>query len=62
MRHPVFGVDGAARRDQRLRDDLPAEHPLQARFRLATAKEVVLQGFEIEQVQEFVDGGHDCFR
>jgi hypothetical protein len=41
-------LDGAACRDHGLADHLSAEHPLPARLRAVTAKQVHLDRFEIE--------------
>ena len=54
MRLPAF--DGAACGDQRLGDDLAAEHALQSDLRAAPAKQVDLERFEIEQREQFLDG------
>src|SRR5580704_3358187 len=61
MRRPRGDVrDGAAGGDQRLADHLAAEHPLPARLRRAAAEQVHLQRLEIENVEDFLDGGgHD---
>ncbi len=50
-------VDGAAGRDQRLADDLAAEHPLPARLRRTAAKQIHFERFEIENINQFLDGG-----
>ena len=58
MRRPRRHVlDGAAGGDQRLADHLAAEHPLPARLRRAAAKQVHLQRLEIENVEDFLNGG-----
>src|SRR6266403_1963325 len=46
MRQAAF--DGAAGRHHGLSDHLPAEHPLPARLRTVTAKQVHLERLEIE--------------
>ena len=55
MGRPV--IDGAAGRDQRLTDHLAAEDALPADLRAAAAKEILLQRFEVEDVEEILDGG-----
>src|SRR3954470_20925996 len=55
MRYTAF--DGADGGDQRLPDDLPAEHALPAVLRRAAAKQVHLELFEIEHVEHGLDGG-----
>ena len=58
MRRPGRHViDGAAGRDQRLADDLAAEHPLPARLRRTAAKQIHFERFEIENINQFLDGG-----
>ena len=58
MRRPRGDVlDGAAGRDQRLADHLAAEHPLPARLRRAAAEQVHLERLEIENVEDFLNGG-----
>ena len=58
MRRPRRHVlDRAAGRDQRLADDLAAEHPLPARLRRAAAEQIHLERFEIEDLDQFLDGG-----
>src|ERR1700686_5287904 len=58
MRRPRGGVlDGAAGGAQRLADHLAAEHPLPARLRRAAAEQVHLQRLEIENVEDFLNGG-----
>ncbi len=58
MRRPRRHVlDGAAGGDQRLADHLAAEHPLPARLRRAAAEQVHLQRLEIENVEDFLNGG-----
>src|SRR5579862_2909934 len=61
MRRPRGDVlDGAAGGHQRLADYLAAEHPLPARLRRAAAEQVHLQRLEIENVEDFLNGGgHD---
>ena len=59
MRRPPGDVDRAAGRDQRLADDLPAEHPLPTDLRRASAKKVQLELLEREDVQQILyRGGH----
>ena len=53
LRH---ALDGAASRDQRLADDLAAEHALPAALRRAAAKEVYLERLEIEDGDEIGNG------
>src|SRR5208282_3319627 len=65
MRRPGRHVlDRAAGRDQRLADDLPAEHPLPARLRRAAAKKIQFERLEIEDLDHLLDGGggHDVSR
>ena len=58
MRRPHGHVlDRAAGRDQRLADDLAAEHPLPARLRRAAAEQVHLERLEIENGEDVLDGG-----
>ena len=58
MRRPQrHALDRAAGRDQRLADDLSAEHPLPPRLRRAAAKQVQFERFEIEDINQFLDGG-----
>src|SRR5581483_11131808 len=58
MRRPA-GIDGAHGGDQRLADDLAAEHALPARLRRAAAEQVEIEFFEIEDRQQVFDsGGH----
>ena len=51
-------LDGAHRGDQRLADDLAAEHALPAGLRRAAAEQVHLERFEIENIEQILDGGH----
>ena len=53
-------IDRAAGGDQSLADDLSAEHPLPARLRRAPAEQIYFQDFEIEDFEQFVDGGSHC--
>ncbi len=53
--HRAVGLHGAARRDQRLARDLPPEHPLAVLLGRDAAKEVHLEGFEIEQRDQVVE-------
>ena len=62
MRRPFLDVDGAAGRDQRLADHLAAEHPLPGHLRRAPAEQVHLELFEVEDVEEGLDGGHEAIR
>src|ERR1700680_1482842 len=55
MRWPAF--DRAAGCDQRLADHLAAEDALPADLRAAAAKEIFFQRFEVENVEEILDGG-----
>ena len=55
---PARVVDRAGGGDQRLAGDLAAEHPLAVLVGRAAAEEVDLDGFEIEQLDEVVEGGH----
>ena len=62
MRRPCrHVVDGAAGRDQRLADHLAAEHPLPVRLRRAAAKQVHLKRLEIENIDDFLNGGGHAF-
>ena len=56
MRRPA-GLDRAHRGDQRLADHLAAEHALPAGLRRAAAEQVHLERFEIEDVEQVLDGG-----
>ena len=57
MRRPLRQVvDGAAGRNQRLTNDLAAEHPLPALLRRAATKQVHLDRLEIENGDEILDG------
>ncbi len=47
--HMAIAIDGALRRDQRLRDDLAAENPLPAGLRAAATKQIDLDLLEIER-------------
>ncbi len=54
-------LDGAACRHHRLADHLPAEHPLPARLRAGTAKQVHLERFDIENGNQVDQAfGHRC--
>ncbi len=57
MRRPARHVDGAAGRDQRLADHLPAEDALPAGLRRAAAKQVHLELLEVEDGQQILEGG-----
>ena len=58
MRRPLRHVlDGAAGGDQRLADDLAAEHALPARLRRAAAEQVHLERLEIEDGENVLQGG-----
>ncbi len=50
-------LDGAACRNQRLAGDLSAEDVLATLTRALAAKDVLLDGFEVEQGEEAVEGG-----
>src|ERR1043166_3276245 len=52
-------LDGARSGDQRLPDDLPAEHALPAVLRRTAAKQIHFELLEIEHVEHGLDrGGH----
>ena len=51
------GLDRAHGGDQRLADHLAAEHALPADLRRAAAEQVYVQLFEIEDAEQFLDGG-----
>src|ERR1019366_592657 len=55
MRRPA--LDRAHGGDQRLPDHLAAEHTLPADLRAAAAEKVYVQFFEIEKIQQILDGG-----
>ncbi len=56
-------VDGAAGGDQGLADHLAAIDALPARLRRAATEQVFLERFEVEDVEDFLNGGgHACFR
>ena len=55
MCEPAF--HRAAGRDQSLTDHLPAEHALPSDLRRAPAKQVHFERFEVEDFEEFLDGG-----
>ena len=56
--HVAVGVDGAARRHQRLGEHLAAEHPCPLAIGGAhPAEEVDLERLEIEQLHEVVEVG-----
>ena len=53
-------VDGAAGRDQRLADHLPAEHALPADLRARAAEQILLERLEVEDGEKLVEGAaHD---
>ena len=58
MHLPARIVDRARRGDQRLTGDLAAEHSLTALVGRPAAEDVDLDGFEVEQLDEIVEGGH----
>ena len=55
---PSLGIHRAARRHQSLPDDLSAEDPLPARLRRASAKQVHLELFKIQDSEKVGDCGH----
>src|SRR5215218_5175327 len=64
MRRAVADVlDGAARRHERLPDNLAAEYALPTGLRAAAAKQIHLERLEVEDGQQILDrGGHGRFR
>lgn len=57
MSRAIF--DGATRGDQRLSDHLPAEDALPAHLRAASAEDVALDLFEVENREKVLNGfGH----
>ena len=59
MRQPVLDVDRAAGGHQRLPDHLAAEHTLPRHLRRAATEQVHLELFEVEDLEEGLDGGHE---
>ena len=55
--HPTFAGHRPTGGDQRLRRDLPAEHPDRGHRRRHPAVEVVLQSLQVEQLDQGVDHG-----
>ena len=60
VRRPRRGIEGAACGSERLADDLPAINPLPAGLRRVAAKQVELKLFEIEELQQVLDGRGHC--
>ena len=58
MREPVLRFNCAAGCDERLANDLAAEHALPTVLRAAAAEQIVLQLLQIESGQKFFDSGH----
>jgi len=54
--HGALGVDSAASGNERLACDVAAEHPLPVVVGTLAPKHVVLDGFEVEKIDELVEG------
>src|SRR5262245_39704018 len=51
------GIDGAYRRDESLADHLTTKDPLPANLRRAAAEQVHFEGFEVENIEQVLNGG-----
>ena len=55
--HVLVGVDSPPRSDQRLPGDLAAERAEPLLLRVVPAEEVDLDGFEVEEADQLIEGG-----
>src|SRR4029079_16855311 len=58
----AVGVDGLLRGGERLPEHLAAEHVARADVATFAAEQVVLEALELEQGEQFFDGGRHTFR